>query len=493
MDSKSPSEFRFSYRWRLFFPVVGMMWLIIALMMAYIYRRGVDERAENLQRQMRLVNSRIIDAYEQGVELSPFVNFVEQYYDRSRLDQLEISVFDKNGYIIETVGHPPIRTFAEVRETPEYQQVKNGEVGTDARYMNGELYYFTAQRSPDNSILVHAMMPAMTTLSGTLAVGADFWWIAVALAVVATILAYVSTTYLSRNIRLLRDFINRVTREGDFTDEDKFPHDELGEISRRIVALYREKDDAVIAGQREHRIALEAVEERARIKRQLTNNINHEIKTPISVIRGYLETILTSPDMPEVTRERFLNRMYENVDRLTNLLSDVSTMTRLEEGAGNITTEEVNFGELVAGVENDMEASGTLGDMTFSYDMPKTVNIVGNTSLLTGMITNLIRNAVNYSHGTAICLELVSESMTSYTFSFYDNGNGVPDEHIPHLFERFYRVDSGRARRTGGTGLGLPIVKNIVEALGGNISVNNRHDGGLEFVFTLKKWSARRL
>ena len=104
------------------------------------------------------------------------------------------------------------------------------------------------------------------------------------------------------------------------------------------------------------------------------------------------------------------------------------------------------------------------------------------------MLLNLIRNAAEYSHGSEIKLRLINETAKYYTFSFADNGVGVPQEHIPHLFERFYRVDTGRSRKVGGTGLGLPIVKNTITTLGGTISVRNGAAGGLEFVFTLPKW-----
>lgn len=275
-------------------------------------------------------------------------------------------------------------------------------------------------------------------------------------------------------------------------DESKFSHDELGDISREIVKIYRAMEKAMEQSKREHEVAMYAVEEKSRIKRQLTNNINHEIKTPVGVIRGYLDTVLSSPEMDDRTRTQFLLRAQSNVTRLCSLLSDVSTMTRLEEGGGNIPTVEVDFHDMLFGVENDVNASGMLGDMTFSFDVPVDCYVKGNVNLLTGMITNLIRNAVQYSHGTEVGLNYIVESDKYYTFSFYDNGVGVPDEHLIHLFERFYRVDAGRSRKVGGTGLGLPIVKNTVEALGGTISVRNRPTGGLEFLFTLEKWKKNR-
>ena len=100
---------------------------------------------------------------------------------------------------------------------------------------------------------------------------------------------------------------------------------------------------------------------------------------------------------------------------------------------------------------------------------------------------NLVRNAAIHSHGTEITMRLISESPKFYVFAFADNGIGVAPEHIPHLFDRFYRIDTGRSRKAGGAGLGLSIVKSTVQSLGGSVSVHTRSTGGLEIVFTLRK------
>ncbi|MDE7237440.1 MAG: HAMP domain-containing histidine kinase, partial [Paramuribaculum sp.] len=136
-----------------------------------------------------------------------------------------------------------------------------------------------------------------------------------------------------------------------------------------------------------------------------------------------------------------------------------------------------------------LTASGICGAMKFDYDIPVNCHVKGNANLLTSMLNNLAKNAILHSHGTTMGLKLVVESKRFYTFSFYDDGIGVKDEELPRLFERFYRIDAGRSRKGGGTGLGLPIVKNTVEAHGGTMSVHNRTNGGLEFVFTLHKYS----
>ena len=232
---------------------------------------------------------------------------------------------------------------------------------------------------------------------------------------------------------------------------------------------------------------MHAIEERRRVQHQLTNNINHELKTPVGVIRGYLETVLSSDDMDQETQRYFLTRALSNVERLCSLLNDVSTMTRLEEGSRKIIISELNFHDLVYAIKDDLQQSGTLKNMTFEFNIPLKCSVFANPNLLTSALTNLARNAAIHSHGTEMGINLIAESDRFYTFSFWDNGNGVPEEHVPHLFERFYRVEAGRSRKSGGTGLGLPIVKSTVESLGGTISVSNRSAGGLEFRFTLKK------
>lgn len=139
---------------------------------------------------------------------------------------------------------------------------------------------------------------------------------------------------------------------------------------------------------------------------------------------------------------------------------------------------------------SDLEVSDIIGDLTFDWNIPFDTLVRGNYTLLNNAIMNLVRNAAKYSKGTTISLRLVSEDNQFYTFSFADDGNGVGEEHLPHLFDRFYRVDEGRARKSGGTGLGLPIVKSTFQALGGEIIVRNIRPHGLEFVFTLPKASA---
>lgn len=175
------------------------------------------------------------------------------------------------------------------------------------------------------------------------------------------------------------------------------------------------------------------------------------------------------------------------MDRLTFLLKDVSSITRLDEAGAQVEVTPFDFHDLVYNIASDLEVSHINEGMDFDWDIPFDTMVLGNYTLLNNALMNLIRNSAKYSKGSVMSLTVIGSDEGMYTFRFADNGTGVGEEHIPHLFDRFYRVDEGRARKSGGTGLGLPIVKSTFEALGGKITVSNAKPHGLEFIFTLKK------
>jgi signal transduction histidine kinase len=300
------------------------------------------------------------------------------------------------------------------------------------------------------------------------------------------VFAAITARILSRNVTLLYEFAHRAAAGEPMIAEKEFPHDMLGDISRQIFKLYTEKDAAMARSEYDHAAAIKATEDKVRSTRELSNNINHELKTPVGVIRGYLDTIAEHPEMPPETQKRFIDNARQAMERLCNLLNDLSSITRLEEGGASIIREPVVINDLLYNMSAEIKSTEILKHITFSYDVPEECTVMSNYSLLYGMLMNLIVNADFHSRGDSCELKLLGEvDHRFYSFSFADNGVGVSEEHIPHLFERFYRIDKGRSRKVGGTGLGLPIVKNTVTVFGGDITVRNRTPHGLEFIFTL--------
>ena len=229
-------------------------------------------------------------------------------------------------------------------------------------------------------------------------------------------------------------------------------------------------------------------EEESRMKRQLTQNVSHELKTPVSSIQGYLETILSNPDLGPAKRQFFLERCYSQSTRLTGLLRDISVLNRLDEASEMFDLTEVNITKLIAEIQKECSQDMEEKHITSEIILPGDPTVFGNNSLLYSIFRNLYDNAIAYAgENIRITVNCYKEDPKYYYFSFSDNGVGIPEEHINRIFERFYRVDKGRSRKIGGTGLGLSIVKNGVNFHKGQISAKSSPGKGVTFFFTLKK------
>lgn len=229
-------------------------------------------------------------------------------------------------------------------------------------------------------------------------------------------------------------------------------------------------------------------EEESRMKRQLTQNVAHELKTPVSSIQGYMETILTNPTLTADKRLFFLERCYSQSTRLTGLLRDISVLNRLDEAAEMFELADVNVSRLISEIQKECSKEMEEKHITSELILPDDPTISGNYSLLYSIFRNLYDNAIAYAGDRIkITVNCYKEDLKYYYFSFSDNGVGVAEEHINRIFERFYRVDKGRSRKVGGTGLGLSIVKNGVNFHKGQISAKSSPGKGVTFFFTLKK------
>lgn len=483
---------KISYQWRLFIPVVATLWITLLSLAAWQYYRERDYRRQFITSQVEMVTKRTLStlALHNTSELKIFLSFIDKYYvDNDVFDAIRISIFDKNWNLTDTVGTPIVLTQDEQNQISTESIDAERTSISEHEELAGKKFAYHGERSLDPERFVVVALPMDADMEQYIAGDSTKVWVTIfAIALIMTILCYFSTRHLGKNIRILRDLANRSANDPGFFPGNVFSHDELGDIARRIVQMFNDRALAREQSEREHRTALHAIEEKSRQKRELTNNINHELKTPIGVIKGYLDTIIDTPDMDPEVRTHFITKARDHANRLVNLIAEVSAITRLEEGHKQINTEELDFHEIVFTFINDMVESGAAGEFTLDFDIPIGAYIRGNANLLTGMLLNLAKNAINYSHGDHIQINFIEEKDDFFTFSFYDNGNGVPDESLEHLFDQFYRIDSGRTRKAGGTGLGLAIVFNTVKAHGGTIFARNREEGGLEFIFTLPKW-----
>jgi two-component system phosphate regulon sensor histidine kinase PhoR len=227
---------------------------------------------------------------------------------------------------------------------------------------------------------------------------------------------------------------------------------------------------------------------RSMMKQQITSNIAHELKTPISTVKGYLETLLNNPDMDPKRQHYFIDKAHSQSERLTQLVNDIALLNKIEESSELYPKSQIAVKKLVDEVIESFHDQIQQKSVVIESNIAANVVLNANYSLLFSVFRNLMENSLNYG-GDGIKIELNNyhEDAGYHYFSFADNGPGVAEEHLPRIFERFYRVDTGRSRKQGGTGLGLAIVKNAILSFKGDISARTHKGGGLEFIFSLPK------
>lgn len=298
-------------------------------------------------------------------------------------------------------------------------------------------------------------------------------------AILLLIIALIVTLFcisrkLTKPLKAFNDFFYVMsTNKKDFS-KISFPDDEYGDIGRRIIDTY------------------EQLEKAKRFKQEMTNNISHELKTPLTGIRAYLETIMDDGTMDADQMRHFVERAYKQSLRLTSLVHDVSILNKLEEQSDYYKIEEVNISSCLKEIEEELGYKMKANNTTFSPKISSELSIASNHDVIYSLFKNLIDNTLE--HGgpdTHISImagiqQISGESSYRISFTYMDNGVGIPDKSLERIFDRFYKVDKGRSRKAGGSsGLGLAIVRNAVLFHKGDITAENRPEGGIIFKFDL--------
>ena len=476
------SVIRLSYHKRLFLMLLAFSWSIILCLVGFQYIREKEYKSEFLNAQLQLYNTTLL----QTIENAPsFEEYVETH--TLPFEDLRISIISLDGTVIYD-NMLTADSLDNHSKRPEVADaLKKGEGHNTERLSasDGREYFYSATRGKE--FVVRTAIPQSDALKELLKTDWTFLGTMMAISLAMSILAYFATRRLGKNIERLNRFAAKAEKGESFDEEEPFPNDELGSISNHIVRLYSQWQQTIKDRDIAHEARLREEQEKIRIKRQLTNNINHELKTPVASIQVCLETLLSGINLSEEKRQELIERCYTNNERLRRLLGDVSLITRMEDGSQLIGKEPVDINNIINEIAAELEIMPEDERFTLHTDFNEQVVVEGNPSLIGSIFRNLTENAIAYSGGKNIYISLVENNETMCKITFEDDGCGVEEKQLPRLFERFYRVDKGRSRQMGGTGLGLAIVKHAVQFHGGNINVTNRADGGLKFEFTLRK------
>lgn len=477
---------------KLYFSVLTVFFVFAVSFIVFQQSREKQFKINTLTLKLANYNELLMEdlllSNSQGILLSDSVDMVDsvrvaeaklqEFVREHESKDLRVTLVKPDGTVVFDNMSKNYRHFANHAKREEIAEALKVGQGTSVERQSKTLrqdYFYVASYFPKAQLIVRTALPYNDDLTKSLQADQHYIWFAIVAIILLTAVLYRFTYRLGKNVAKLSIFAYKADHNESLEVEDlaNFPDDELGEIAERIIKMYKR----VQTTRKEQDI----------LKRQLTQNIAHELKTPVASIQGYLETILDNPHINEQTKEQFLQRCYAQSERLTSLLHDISTLNRLDDGSDMIDFEAVDITQLVADITKETALVRQERKMTFDNQLPERIVVKGNRSLLYSVFRNLTDNAIAYAgEGRTITLE-AKEQGNKWHFIFRDNGQGVPPEHLARLFERFYRVDKGRSRKMGGTGLGLAIVKNAVLLHGGTIRVSNLPEGGLKFEFTIKK------
>ena len=426
------SVIKLSFHKRLFLQLIAFSWTIVVCFIGFQYLREKEYKSDFLSAQLQQYNLHLLVAIEDGESYEEYIATHEK-----PMDDLRITLITLSGAVVydNTIPADSLGNHSNRPEIVDALHDGSGyHIGRQSE-SDGREYFYSATRG--ERVIVRTAIPYSSTLKDLLEADWSFLIVMISITLSMSVIAYFTTRKLGKDIERVNRF--------------------------------------------------EAEQEKNRLKRQLSNNINHELKTPVASIQVCLETLLSGISLSEEKRQELIERCYSNNERLRRLLADVSLITRMEDGSAFIGKEEVVINDILCEIAHELEIMPDEERMTLHTNFSERVMIGGNLSLIGSIFRNLTENAIAYSEGKNIYISLMANNDKECHIRFEDDGCGVENKQVSRLFERFYRVDKGRSRQKGGTGLGLAIVKHAVQFHGGTITASNRPNGGLRFDFTLKK------
>ncbi len=415
---------------KLFFSIISLFLLFAGCFLLFQVRRERTFKKEILDQRLQDYNTYLGEAVGypplDSVELKEFL-------DSHTLENLHVRIVDSSGKVIFDSRFSGVEDYDGGKEIAKARETGSGYKIDRELAAAGKDYFYSATLIPDKGLIIRSSLPYSGSLPSDLKPDKHYLWFAASVFAALACLIYI--------------------------------------FSR-------------LAG-----VLIERMEERDRVhlQKELTQNISHELKTPVAGVKAYLETMLNDPQMPPSVREQFTRCSFALAERLTALVEDLSSLDRMDGNGPATVMEEIDILPLINQIVAETEASFSREKMTLLVDLPDKIPATCNKALAYSIFRNLFDNTLKYAgEGASVELRCSGEGET-WKFVFSDTGPGVPRESLPLLFDRFYRVDKGRSRELGGTGLGLSIVKTAIELLGGSISASEVSPHGLAYTFTIPR------
>ncbi len=462
---------------RILFAILAILTLFALLLVLFQLSREKKFRIELLNTQLQDYNRQLNESLTSSGSLTQ--TWLDDFLAAHPVENLRLTVVLKSGAVVYDNLYTDVASLPSHRERKEIRTAISRGSGYDIYRMSetlGNDYFYSATYYPHGGYVIRTALPYNIRLQDQLRADYLFFWFALALLVLLVFTVWRFCCHLDQHIICLRTFAEKAENGEplDTPDLMSFRDDELGEVAERIIVMYRRLK--------------ETRQEQDKLKRELTQNIAHELKTPVASIQGYLDTILSQPGMDEQTKRHFLEQGFKQATRLTSLIRDILILNKLDDASARSVDaiEVVDIKQVVTQVMTDTEQGLRRQEMKWETSIPyEKVPVMGTEKNVYSIFRNLTDNAIAYAgRETTITLKIKRDE-THWHILFADNGVGVPAEDLPRLFERFYRVDKGRSRDAGGTGLGLSIVKNTVLSMHGYIALEKGLERGLIFRITL--------
>lgn len=292
---------------------------------------------------------------------------------------------------------------------------------------------------------------------------------------------YTLQHFIYRKIKLIYKFIyqTKATKKEEFFYNNILPQKSLEEVNMDVQKWAAQKRDEI-----------EMLRANEQFRKEFLMNLAHELRTPIFAVQGYVDTLAGGAIHDEHVNMKFLNNAAKGIDRLVNLVDDLDEISKLESGRIPIIQESFVIQDLIKDVYEEMalRAQEKSIELLLKKGTERPLTVYADKPKIRQVLTNMVENAIKYGneggHITCGCYEMDDKNIY---VEISDNGPGIAEEHLPRIFERFYRADRSRSRHIGGTGLGLAIVKHIIEAHGQTVTVRSKVGVGSSFGFTLEK------